>query len=119
MKKLTLLLFALLIFQIGFTQDFLKGPKAKNISFAKSKTSQTSLVFYSNPERPKGVESKKFKIWNSESSKVQVRTRKVINNPKGLKAKNRKVWEEEEIDVDSKAAYELPKSMRPKKSWWH
>ncbi len=119
MKKLSTLIVALLLFQVAYSQEFLKGPKAKNTSFEQIDGPKNPLVFYSNPERPKGVKSKKYKVWNSESSKIQVRTRKVINNPKGLKAKNRKVWEEDEPVVDTKASYVLPRSERPKKFWWH
>ena len=66
------------------------------------------------------AEAKNFKQWNSESAKLQIRTRSEINNPKGLEAKNRKVWEKsQKIQVNSKASYIEPKSMRKKKLWWH
>lgn len=119
MKKLIGFLFAFLVFHSGFSQDFFKGPKAKNAVLTKSQVADFSLVFNPNPERPKGAAAKSYKVWNKESSKLQIRTRKEINNPKGLNAKNHKVWEKEEPKVDSKAVYELPKSMKRRKSWWH
>jgi hypothetical protein len=49
---------------------------------------------------------------------LKVGFRDVIDNPKGLEAKNRNPWDKR-TTVDSKAVYQEPKSMRPKKGWIH
>jgi hypothetical protein len=120
MKRSLLILVAFLVFSTSFSQDILKGPAAKNAKLGKASSSKISFVFDTSPTLTKGPDAKNFKVWNKEGSAVAIRTRKVINNPKGLQAKNRKVWEESETNqVDSKASYEIPKSMRKRKIWWH
>lgn len=120
MKRSLLILVTFLISSSVFSQDILKGPAAKNAKPGKTSSTNFSIVFDNIPTLTKGPDAKNFKVWNKESSAVVIRTRKVINNPKGLQAKNRKVWEESETNqMDSKAAYELPKSMRKRKIWWH
>jgi hypothetical protein len=120
MKRSLLILVAFLVFSASFSQDILKGPAAKNVKLWKASSSKISFVFDNSPTLTKGPAAKNFKVWNKEGSTIAIRTRKVINNPKGLQAKNRKVWEESETNqVDSKASYELPKSMRKRKIWWH
>ena len=120
MKRSLLILVAFLVFSTSFSQDILKGPAAKNAKLGKTSSSKISFVFDTSPTLAKGPATKNFKVWNKEGSAVAFRTRKVINNPKGLLAKNRKVWEESETNqVDSKASYEIPKSMRKRKIWWH
>ena len=120
MKRSLLILVAFLVSALAYGQDILKGPAAKNAKIRNATAAKMNFVFDNNPLDSKGPAAKNFKIWNKESSAVSIRTRKVINNPKGLQAKNRKVWEESEsIQVDSKASYQLPKSMKKRKIWWH
>jgi hypothetical protein len=120
MKRSLLILVAFLIPSIAFSQDILKGPAAKNAKLGKTTYPKISFVFDNSPILTKGPDAKNFKVWNKESSTLAIRTRNVITNPTGLKAKNKKVWEESETSqVDSKASYELPKSMRKRKIWWH
>jgi hypothetical protein len=120
MKSLSLFVAIFLTCATAFSQDFLKGPAAKNTKVGKASTNNLSVVFDNNPQLVKGPNSKNFKVWKKESNAIQIRTRKNINNPKGLQAKNRKVWEESNrIEVTSKAAYQLPKSMKRRKIWWH
>jgi hypothetical protein len=120
MKRSILILVAFLVSSTSFPQDILKGPAAKNAKMGKASSTKISFVFEVSPTLTKGPDAKNFKVWNKESSAVAIRTRKVFNNPKGLQAKNRKVWEESETNqVDSKAFYEMPKSMRKRKIWWH
>ena len=120
MKKLLLFLSAFCILGFAQAQSLSKGPKAKNAKVWKTQDKSLKVVFHSSPQTLTGAEAKNFKQWNSESAKLQIRTRSEINNPKGLEAKNRKVWEEsQKVQVNSKASYIEPKSMRKKKLWWH
>ncbi len=120
MKNALILLVAFLVCSTAKSQDFLHKLPIKNAKLGKVSSAKISLVFDADPSTLKGPVSKNFKVWNKQSAALKIRTRKVINNPKGLAAKNRKVWEESESpNVSSKAAYQLPKSMRPKKVWWH
>ena len=115
------LFFALtfLISAAAFSQDFLKGPAAKNAKIGKFSTANFRFVFDNNPLSPKGASAKKYNVWNRESSALAIQTRKEINNPKGLKAKNRKVWKKELAQVETKASYIEPKQLRKRKVWWH
>ena len=115
------LFFALtfLISAAAFSQDFLKGPAAKNAKIGKSSVANFSFVFDNNPVPSKGASSKKYKVWNRGNSAVAIQTRKEINNPKGLKAKNQKVWKKELARVETKASYIEPKELRKRKVWWH
>lgn len=120
MRSSLLILVAFLVSSTAFSQDILKGPAAKNVKPGNISSNKINFVFDYNPTLTKGPDAKNFKVWNKESSALEIRTRKVIDNPKGLHAKNRKVWEESENkQLNSKASYELPKSMRKRKSWWH
>jgi hypothetical protein len=120
MKKIALIFSALLISSLGYSQDFLTGPKAKNAKAGTLNGPKISLVHQSAPETVQGPLAKNQDIWAKESSKSNVVFRKEINNPKGLQAKNQKPWERtQEVIVDTKAVYEEPKSMKPKKIWIH
>ena len=120
MKSSALFVAIFLTCSTGFSQDFPKGPSAKNSKSGKALAKNHSFVFDNNPQSVKGPNSKNFKVWTKGSNSIQIRTRKEINNPKGLQAKNRKVWEEsEQLNVTSRAAYQLPKSMKKRKIWWH
>ncbi len=103
-----------------YGQDFPKGSTLKYSRLDTSSDTGIRLVIEENREVSKGPAAKNSSIWNKESALIGIQTRKIINNPKGLEAKNRKVWEDYEvIQVESKAAYELPKSMKRRKIWWH
>ena len=120
MKKLTLLFSALLISSFAFSQDFLMGPKAKNLAAGKTLGPRITLVTESSPASLQGPAAKNTEVWMSESSKkFKVRFRETIDNPQGLEAKNRNPWDKKSSGVESKAVYEKPKSMRPKKGWIH
>ena len=120
MKRSLLILVALLVPFLSFSQDILRGPAAKNAKIGKLSSMNLSLVFDNNPTRYQGPQAKNFKAWTRQDSSVPIRTRKVISHPKGLQAKSKKVWKESESNqTNSRAAYELPKSMRKRKIWWH
>jgi hypothetical protein len=90
MKRPLLILAAMFIVVASYSQN-LTGPKAKNAKISEKTKNSIAVVYYENPL-----------------------------DLKGPKAKNRKVWEDPEFSVTgSKARYILPKSMRPRKFWWH
>lgn len=96
------------------------GPKFKNAQVGKVQGPKITLVHESNPTALQGPAAKNTEVWMTNSpKKLKVGFRDEINNPKGLQAKNRNPWDNEPARIDSKAVYEEPKSMRPKKSWIH
>lgn len=120
MKKLTLFIAAFAITTLTFSQEIMTGPKFKNAQVGKIQGPRITLVHESSPAAIQGPAAKNTEVWMSEpSKKMKVGFREVIDNPKGLQAKNRNPWDKEPSKVDSKAVYEEPKSMRPKKSWIH
>lgn len=120
MKKLTLFISAFAISALSFSQELSTGPKFKNAQVGKVQGPKITLVHESNPASLQGPAAKNTEVWMTESTKkFKVGFRDEINNPKGLQAKNRNPWDKEPAKVDSKANYEKPKSMRPKKSWIH
>lgn len=120
MKKLTLFISAFAITTLAFSQDIMTGPKFKNAQVGKVQGPKITLVHESNPTTLQGPVAKNSEVWMSKpSKKLKVGFRDEINNPKGLQAKNKNPWDKEPAKVDSKAVYEEPKSMRPKKSWIH
>lgn len=119
MKKLTLFISAFVISTMAFSQEILTGPKFKNAPAGTIKGPKITLVHESNLEVLQGPVAKNTEAWmTSPSSKLKVGFRDVIDNPKGLEAKNRNPWDKR-TTVDSKAVYQEPKSMRPKKGWIH
>lgn len=96
------------------------GPKAKNLAAGKTLGPKITLVTESNPSTLKGPIAKNTEVWmNQSSKKFKVKFRDTIDNPKGLEAKNRNPWDKKGTKVESKAVYEEPKSMRPRKGWIH
>jgi hypothetical protein len=120
MKKLILFVSALAISTIAFCQDFTAGPKFKNAEIGKINLPKITLVHDSKVSTVKGPTVKNDNVWKKEDSKkIQVGFRDEINNPKGLKAKNSNPWDKATPKTETKAAYQEPKSMRPKKAWLH
>ncbi len=98
----------------------LTGPKAKNAKVSERTKNSVAVVYYESPLDLIGPKAKNAKVWQRSGTQAFIHTRKNFENPKGLKAKNVKVWENPEFSVTgSKASYILPKSMRPRKFWWH
>lgn len=119
MKRPLLILAAMFIVVASYSQN-LTGPKAKNAKISEKTKNSIAVVYYENPLDLKGPKAKNAKVWQRSGTQAFIHTRKNFENPKGLKAKNRKVWEDPEFSVTgSKARYILPKSMRPRKFWWH
>ena len=120
MKKLALLLIAVMIATVSYSQQFIGGPKAKNAQIGKVRTPKITILHDSNPATLKGPIAKNSEVWMEEPvRKLKVGFRNEINNPQGLKAKNSNPWDKPQSKVDSKAVYQEPKSMTYKKIWIH
>ncbi|SEF91188.1 hypothetical protein [Algoriphagus boritolerans] len=120
MKKLTLFIFAFAISTMTFSQEILMGPKFKNAPVGKVQGPRITLLHESSPASLQGPVAKNTEVWMARSAKkVTVGFRDTIDNPKGIQAKNNNPWDKKTSKVDSKAVYEEPKSMRPKKGWFH
>lgn len=120
MKKLTLFISAFAISSLSFSQEITTGPKFKNAAVGRVQGPKITLVHESNPSALQGPLAKNTEVWMSQpAKKLKVGFRETIDNPKGLEAKNRNPWDKKPANVDTKAVYEKPKSMRPKKSWFH
>lgn len=120
MKKLAFIFSAMLFAMTAYSQDFLMGPKAKNATVGKSFGPKITLVHDSAPSSLQGPVAKNSEIWMGKpSKKLKVGFRETIDNPKGLQAKNSRPWERKTTIPNSKAVYEEPKSMKPKKVWIH
>lgn len=120
MKKLTLFISAFAISTLSFSQEILMGPKFKNASAGTVQGPKITLVHESNPSVLKGPSAKNTEVWMAQpAKKVTVGFRDTIDNPKGLEAKNSNPWDKKKPQVDTRASYEKPKSMRPKKRWFH
>lgn len=118
--KILLVVLALIIASPLLAQDGGFGPKMKNAKIGKITSPRIALVHEGEISSTKGPKAKNTEVWNKESRKrLNVGFRKEINNPKGLQAKNTNPWDKEKPQVDSKAVYEEPKSMRSKKRWIH
>lgn len=121
MKKVAFLVLALVLSYTSYSQQFISSPKAKNAQVGKIKLSKLNLLHESVPASVHGPLAKNTEIWIEEPvRKLKVGFRDEINNPQGLKAKNSNPWDKKtDIKVDSKAVYQEPKSMRPRKTWIH
>jgi hypothetical protein len=120
MKKLTLFISAMAISMMAFSQEVFTGPKFKNAQVGKVNSPKITLVHDSQPAAIKGPAAKNTDVWMGKSTKkMKVGFRDELNNPQGLQAKNSNPWDKEAPKVDSKAVYQEPKSMRPKKGWFH
>jgi hypothetical protein len=120
MKKLCFIFTALLISTFAYSQNLLMGPKAKNAAVRKTISPKIKVVHDSAPSTLQGPIAKNTELWMDKSSKkLKIGFRDKIDNPKGLQAKNSKPWERKIEVPDSKAVYEEPKSMKPKKNWIH
>lgn len=119
MKKLTLLISAMLFTTFAFSQNILMGPEAKNLEPGKLRGPKINLVHQSNPVTLQGPEAKNSNLlFGKSSGKLKVGFRDTKDIPKGLEAKNSNPWDKK-TTVSSKAVFEEDKTMRRKKYWWH
>lgn len=120
MKKLALLVVAIMIATFSYSQQFITGPKAKNAQIGKVRTPKITILHDSNPATLQGPLAKNSEVWMEEPvRKFKVGFREEIDNPQGLKAKNSHPRNKPQTKVDSKAVYQEPKSMTSRKTWIH
>ena len=105
---------------MGYAQEISPGLKAKNGLFGKSKVLKIPLVTQSSKLEPKGPKAKNKSPWAKNQEKgnpIKFNT----GEPEltGPKSKNAKPSRMKEPKVSTKAAYQEPRSMRPRKRWIH
>lgn len=105
---------------MGHAQEISPGVKAKNGLFGKFKVLKISFVTKSSKLEPNGPKAKNKSPWAKNLEKgnpIEYST----GEPEltGPKSKNAKPNRKKEPKVSSKAAYQEPKSMRPRKRWIH
>jgi hypothetical protein len=118
-KKISFFLLALSLAYMGHAQEISPSVKAKNGLFGKSKVLKIPLVTQSSKLEPNGPKAKNKFPWAKNSEKgnpIKFNT----GEPEltGPTSKNVKPGKKE-YQVSTKAAYQEPKSMRPRKRWIH
>lgn len=95
MKRSVLLITLMMVSALGYSQNTLKGPKAKNATASELAANASPLRFNSAPNNLKGPKRKNQKVWEKpEVNKQKIYIRKDEEILKGPKAKNRKVWKD-------------------------
>ena len=105
---------------MGHAQEISPGLKAKNGLFGKFKVLKISFLTQSSKPEPNGPKAKNKSPWaknQEKGSPIEFSTGEP--EPIGPKSKNAKPSRKKEPKVSSKAAYQEPKSMRPRKRWIH
>ena len=105
---------------MGHAQEISPGLKAKNGLFGKFKVLKISFVTQSSKLEPNGPKAKNKSPWAKDLKKGNP-IEFTSGEPEltGPKSKNAKPNRKKEPKVSSKAAYQEPKSMRPRKRWIH
>lgn len=105
---------------MGHAQEISPSFKAKNGLFGKSKVLKIPFVTQSYKLEPKGPTAKNKSPWAKNSEKGSpIEFTSGETEPTGPKSKNAKPGKNKEPKVSTKAAYQEPKSMRPRKRWIH
>lgn len=105
---------------MGHAQEISPGLKVKNGLFGKFKILKISFVTQSSKLEPNGPKAKNKSPWAKNQEKgnpIEYSTGEP--EPTGPKSKNAKPSRKKEPKVSTKAAYQEPKSMRPRKRWIH
>ncbi len=105
---------------MGHAQEISPSLKAKNGLFGKFKILKISIVTQSSKLETNGPKAKNKSPWSKnleKGSPIEFST----GEPEltGPKSKNVKPSRKKEPKVSTKAAYQEPKSMRPRKRWIH
>ena len=105
---------------MGHAQEISPGLKAKNGLFGKFKVLKISFVTQSSKLEPNGPKAKNKSPWAKNQEKGNP-IEFISGEPEltGPKSKNPKSSRKKEPKVSTKAAYQEPKSMRPRKRWIH
>jgi len=105
---------------MGHAQEISPGVKSKNGFFGKSKVLKIPFVTQSSKLESNGPKAKNKFPWAKnleKGSPIEFSTGEP--QPTGPKSKNAKPSRKKEPKVSTKAAYQEPKSMRPRKRWIH
>lgn len=105
---------------MGHAQEISPSLKAKNGLFGKFKALKISFVTQSSNLEPKGPKAKNKSPWAKSLEKGSP-IAFTSGEPEltGPTSKNTKPNRKKEPKVSTKAAYQEPKSMRPRKRWIH
>ena len=119
-KKICFFLLALSLAYMGYAQEISPSLKAKNGLFGKFKALKISFVTQSSTLEPNGPKAKNKSPWAKNQEKGNP-IEFISGEPEltGPKSKNPKSSRKKEPKVSTKAAYQEPKSMRPRKRWIH
>jgi len=120
LKKVVFFLFALCVIFQGFAQEVPTGLKTKNGYLKKNSSIKFTLMQRDSTGQLKGPKAKNqvpgsHKSGTGESLVVI----KGNDSKKGLKSKNANPWDPQHPKTNSKASYVEPKSMKPRKRWFH
>lgn len=120
LKKISFFLLALSFAYMGHAQEISPGVKAKNGLFDKFKAIKISFVTQSSKLEPNGPKAKNKSPWAENQEKGNP-IEFTSGEPEltGPTFKNAKPNRKKEPKVSTKAAYQEPKSMRPRKRWIH
>uniref|UniRef100_UPI0040487496 hypothetical protein n=1 Tax=Algoriphagus sp. TaxID=1872435 RepID=UPI0040487496 len=120
MKKISFFLVAVSLASLSFAQDMSSSPKVKNGLFGKFKAVKITIATQSRELSEKGPRAKnkvpQRKRFENRASNLVVFDQ---TPPKGPRSKNSKPGKQKELKVATKAVYQEPKSMRPRKRWLH
>lgn len=120
MKKISFFLIAISFASLSFAQDMSASPQVKNGLFGKFKALKFTIATQTRELSEKGPRAKnkvpqRKGFENSFSNLVSLEQA----TSKGPRSKNSKPGKQKELKVSTKAAYQEPKSMRPRKRWFH
>jgi hypothetical protein len=120
LKKISFFLLALSIAYLGHAQEISPSFKAKNGLFGKFKVLKIPFVTQSSKPELKGPKAKNQSPWAKNLEKGSpIEFTSGESEFTGPKSKNAKPSRKKETKVSTKAAYQEPKSMRPRKRWIH
>jgi hypothetical protein len=120
LKKVAFFLFAVSIIFQGFAQEVPTGLKTKNGYFKKFSSIKFTLIQRDSTGPLKGPKAKNQFPWEQKSTSGEsLVVTKGNDSKKGLKSKNANPWDPQLPKTNSKASYEEPKSMKPRKRWFH
>ena len=120
MKKISFFLLALSLANTAHAQEISPSFKAKNGLLGKSKALKIPFVTQGSKLEPKGPKAKNKSPWAKnleKGSPIEFTSGESVLT--GPQAKNAKPKKKKEPQVSTKAAYQEPKSMRPRKRWIH
>jgi hypothetical protein len=120
LKKISFFLVAVSLASLGFAQDMSSSPQVKNGLFGKFKAVKITIATQPRELSEKGPRAKnkisqRKEIENGASSLV------ILDQAtsKGPSSKNSTPGTKKEPKVATRAAYQEPKSMKPRKRWIH